>query len=65
MIVDEAQSDRSKEGIRAKCIQYLDRAEKLKAFVANKEKKKPVKESSGKRWASDTSCNIICGCISH
>ena len=45
-VTDEAQSDKAKESIRAKCISYLDRAEKLKNYVANK---KPVKtgESGG------------------
>ena len=38
----EAQSDKAKESIRAKCIQYLERAEKLKQYV-NGKKKKPVK----------------------
>ena len=41
--LDEAQSERSKESIRSKCISYLDRAEKLKKFVADKDTKKPVK----------------------
>ncbi|XP_054165243.1 vacuolar protein sorting-associated protein 4-like [Oppia nitens] len=43
----EAQSERAKESIRAKCVQYLERAEKLKAYVRNKDNtknnKKPVK----------------------
>lgn len=44
---DEAHSDKAKESIRAKCMQYLDRAEKLKDYLKNKEKqgKKPVKEA--------------------
>lgn len=42
-IVDEAQGDRAKESIRAKCLQYLDRAEKLKEYL-KKGKKKPVKD---------------------
>lgn len=44
---DEAHSDKAKESIRAKCVQYLDRAEKLKDYLRNKEKhgKKPVKEN--------------------
>lgn len=44
---DEAHSDKAKESIRAKCMQYLDRAEKLKDYLRNKEKhgKKPVKEN--------------------
>lgn len=43
----EAHSDKAKESIRAKCVQYLDRAEKLKDYLRNKEKhgKKPVKEN--------------------
>lgn len=47
---DEAQGDKAKESIRMKCAQYLDRAEKLKAYV-QKKKKKPVKdgESSGSK----------------
>lgn len=45
--LDEAHSDKAKESIRAKCVQYLDRAEKLKDYLKNKEKqgKKPVKEA--------------------
>lgn len=42
-ILDEAQGDRAKESIRAKCLQYLDRAEKLKEYL-KKGKKKPVKD---------------------
>ncbi|KAK7114143.1 vacuolar protein sorting-associated protein 4-like isoform X2 [Littorina saxatilis] len=38
----EASSDKAKESIRAKCIQYLDRAEKLKTYIKRKDKKKPV-----------------------
>jgi len=41
----EAQSDKAKESIRAKCVQYLERAEKLKKYVNGKHKK-PVKEGS-------------------
>lgn len=46
---DEAHGDKAKERIRAKCVQYLDRAEEIKDFLKNKEKqgKKPVKESGG------------------
>ncbi|XP_055296724.1 vacuolar protein sorting-associated protein 4 [Sitodiplosis mosellana] len=45
----EAQGDKAKDSIRAKCLQYLDRAEKLKEYLA-KGKKKPIKdgESSSK-----------------
>ena len=50
-ILDEAQSDKAKESIRAKCVQYLDRAEKLKQYVNKGSNKKPVKtgESGGKK----------------
>ncbi|KAK2503460.1 hypothetical protein MC885_000891 [Smutsia gigantea] len=43
----EAHSDKAKESIRAKCMQYLDRAEKLKDYLRSKEKhsKKPVRET--------------------
>ena len=46
----EAQSDKAKESIRAKCIQYLERAEKLKSYVNGKQKK-PIKagESGDKK----------------
>ncbi|KAK6627586.1 Vacuolar protein sorting-associated protein 4 [Polyplax serrata] len=47
----EAQGERAKESIRAKCLQYLDRAEKLKEYLKKgKNVKKPVKdgESSNK-----------------
>ncbi|CAH3177833.1 unnamed protein product, partial [Porites evermanni] len=43
----EAQGDKSKESIRQKCIQYLERAEKLKQYVKTKNKKKPVASSGG------------------
>lgn len=45
----EAQSDRAKESIRAKCMQYLERAEKLKKYIRDKsgKSKKPVKDSDG------------------
>lgn len=39
----EAQGERSKESIRAKCLQYLDRAEKLKEYLKKGKQKKPVK----------------------
>lgn len=46
----QAQGDKQKETIRAKCIQYLDRAEKLKEFLkTGTNKKKSVKaEGDGK-----------------
>lgn len=45
-LTDEAHSERAKESIRAKCVQYLDRAEKLKNYLSNggNDKKKPVKD---------------------
>lgn len=52
----EAHSDKAKESIRAKCVQYLERAEKLKEHTRNKDnKKKPVKDSdSSKKGESDS-----------
>lgn len=41
---DEAQGDKAKESIRAKCLQYLDRAEKLKQYLKKGKKQKPVKD---------------------
>lgn len=43
----EAHGDKSKESIRLKCVQYLERAEKLKQYVKSKNKKKPVASSGG------------------
>uniref|UniRef100_D3TM40 vesicle-fusing ATPase n=2 Tax=Glossina TaxID=44049 RepID=D3TM40_GLOMM len=39
----EAQGEKAKDSIRAKCLQYLDRAEKLKEYL-KKGRKKPIKE---------------------
>uniref|UniRef100_A0A8D0SBN8 vesicle-fusing ATPase n=1 Tax=Sus scrofa TaxID=9823 RepID=A0A8D0SBN8_PIG len=52
----EAHNDKAKESIRAKCMQYLDRAEKLKDYLRNKEKhgKKPVKENQSESKGSDS-----------
>lgn len=52
----EAQSDKAKESIRAKCVTYLDRAEKLKQYVNKGTDKKPVKtgENSGKKDSDDS-----------
>nr|CAD7256876.1 unnamed protein product [Timema shepardi] len=44
----EAQGDRAKESIRTKCIQYLDRAEKLKEFLKKGKTKKPIKDGETK-----------------
>ncbi|XP_041375745.1 vacuolar protein sorting-associated protein 4-like [Gigantopelta aegis] len=54
----EAQSEKAKESIRQKCIQYLDRAEKLKQYVKKGEKKKLVMDgetSSGKKESKNDS----------
>ncbi|XP_067652878.1 vacuolar protein sorting-associated protein 4-like [Haliotis asinina] len=56
----EAQSDKAKESIRGKCIQYLERAEKLKQYVNKKNKKKPVMDgesSSGGKKSGDSKNN--------
>lgn len=49
LLLDEAQGDKAKESIRAKCIQYLDRAEKLKAYLKKGTKKKPVKDGESSK----------------
>ena len=41
----EAQGDKAKESIRAKCITYLDRAEKLKEYLKGG-KKKAIKDGA-------------------
>ncbi|OQR75957.1 vacuolar protein sorting-associated protein 4B-like [Tropilaelaps mercedesae] len=44
----EAQSDKAKESIRNKCVQYLERAEKLKEYIKGASNgKKSVKEDDG------------------
>lgn len=54
----EAQGERAKESIRAKCLQYLDRAEKLKEYLKKGKPKKPVKagetKSDDKKSDSDS-----------
>jgi len=45
----EAQSDKAKESIRAKCITYLERAEKLKEYIKGGSKKKPIKEGGASK----------------
>lgn len=44
VFIDEAQGEKAKDSIRGKCIQYLDRAEKLKEYLKKGNKKKPVKD---------------------
>ncbi|XP_050033924.1 vacuolar protein sorting-associated protein 4 [Dermacentor andersoni] len=52
----EAQTDRAKESIRSKCVQYLDRAEKLKEYLRTKTKeKKPVKQGENSDKKEDNS----------
>ncbi|CAG2101635.1 unnamed protein product [Medioppia subpectinata] len=55
----EAQSERAKESIRQKCVQYLERAEKLKTYVRNKgdnkNDKKPVKAGDSANNKDDDS----------
>lgn len=58
-LTDEAQGDKAKQSIRAKCAEYLDRAEKLKEYLKKKEKAppaKPVKESQ----SDDKGCVMGC-----
>ncbi|CAG9770724.1 unnamed protein product [Ceutorhynchus assimilis] len=43
----EAQGDKAKDSIRAKCVQYLERAEKIKDSI-KKGKKKPVLDGGSK-----------------
>ncbi|XP_053570619.1 vacuolar protein sorting-associated protein 4B [Bombina bombina] len=49
----DTQGDKAKQSIRAKCVEYLDRAEQLKAYLKKKEKSpmpsKPVKEGGSTR----------------
>lgn len=50
---DDAQGEKAKQSIRAKCADYLDRAEQLKEYLKKAEKQppaKPVKESNDKGW---------------
>lgn len=54
----EAHSDKAKESIRAKCAQYLERAEKLKEHVNNKDnKRKPVKDADTSKKSDSDSDN--------
>ena len=49
----EAQSDKAKESIRAKCVTYLERAEKLKEYIKGG-KKKPIKAGSNGESKKDS-----------
>lgn len=44
----ETQGDKQKESIRTKCVQYLDRAEKLKEYLKKPKKKTPVSDGEPK-----------------
>ena len=48
----EAQSDKAKESIRAKCSTYLERAEKLKEYIKGG-KKKPIKDGANNEGKKD------------
>ncbi|XP_008332394.1 vacuolar protein sorting-associated protein 4B isoform X1 [Cynoglossus semilaevis] len=52
----EAQGDKAKQSIRAKCNEYLERAEKLKEYLKKKENApaKPVKESGSDDKGNDS-----------
>jgi len=51
----EAQTDKAKETIRQKCVQYLDRAEKIKEYLkkSTKDKSKPVKDGESNKKSGD------------
>jgi len=63
---DEAHSDKAKESIRAKCAQYLERAEKLKQHVNDKDnKRKPVKDADSSKkcvYIYNVFCITACMC---
>ena len=48
LFLDETHSEKAKQSSREKCAQYLERAEKLKQFIGQKDsgdkKKKPIKD---------------------
>ena len=46
---DEAHSDKAKQSIREKCAQYLERAEKLKTFVSQKDSGEKKKKANQRR----------------
>uniref|UniRef100_A0A674GAA9 vesicle-fusing ATPase n=1 Tax=Taeniopygia guttata TaxID=59729 RepID=A0A674GAA9_TAEGU len=52
----EAHNDKAKASIRAKCMQYLDRAEKLKEYLRSKDRhgKRPVREAQNDNKGSDS-----------
>jgi len=64
---DEAHSDKAKESIRAKCAQYLERAEKLKEHVDNKDnKRKPVKDADTSKkcvYCHDILVSYVIKCV--
>jgi hypothetical protein len=59
---DEVQGEKSKDSLRQKCVQYLERAEKLKKYLETGKDKKPMKEgtsSSGKYVARTLKLNSV------
>ncbi|XP_040564483.1 vacuolar protein sorting-associated protein 4B [Lepeophtheirus salmonis] len=53
----EAPSDKSKEMIRNKCTEYLNRGEKIKKYISEKQSrpKKPIKDGGEKKDSKDDS----------
>lgn len=61
---DDAQGEKAKQSIRAKCAEYLDRAEQLKQYLKKKESappSKPVKvpQSDEKGWDALLPMNVL------
>ena len=60
---------KSAESIRNKCLEYLDRAEKLKEFIAKRKEakenpKKPQAEGGGSGSGGDGGDNKVCESVS-
>uniref|UniRef100_A0A8C5MSF8 vesicle-fusing ATPase n=1 Tax=Leptobrachium leishanense TaxID=445787 RepID=A0A8C5MSF8_9ANUR len=49
----DAQGDKAKQSIRSKCMEYLDRAEQLKAYLKKKEKDPPKQVKEGGPHSED------------
>ena len=56
MVSDDAPTQKAKETIRAKCVQYLERAEKLKQYL----EKGPPQKTAGGEERSDK--RFVHGC---
>ncbi|TKR92650.1 hypothetical protein L596_007264 [Steinernema carpocapsae] len=50
----ETQGEKQKETIRSRVTQYIDRAEKIKKYLKEPNKKKPVKDNNGESKYSDS-----------